>query len=70
MFDNHDKVIVTLATANTHITAMKAIAGAISSPARPQLIVIANDDSGGTDYLENSGISACGGITVQAAYGN
>ena len=69
-FDNHDAVILNLTTANTHLTAIKAITTAISSSARPQLLVVANDDSGGTEYLSSSGIASCGTITVQAAYAN
>jgi len=76
-FDNHDAVILNLTTANTHLTAMKAITHAIttgrafnSGTVLPALIIIANDDSGGTEYLANSGIASCGTITVQAAYAN
>jgi hypothetical protein len=67
-FDNHDKVSVTI-PANTHLVAMKAIAHAAVSNPRA-LVVVANDDSGGTEYLANSGITACGGISVNAAYAN
>ena len=70
MFDNNDRVLLTLTTANTHLTAIKAITNAISSSARSQLIVVANDDSGGTEYLSGSGISACSVITVNVAYAN
>jgi len=77
MFDNHDRVLLTLTTANTHLTAMKAITHAIttgrafnSGTVLPALIVVANDDSGGTEYLANSGISACSVITVNVAYAN
>ena len=76
-FDNHDAVILNLTTANTHLTAMQAIIhvlntgrGFKTNSRYPALIVIANDDSGGTEYLENSGITSCGTITVQAAYAN
>ena len=76
-FDNHDAVILNLTTANTHLTAMKAITHAIttgrafnSGIVLPALIIIANDDSGGTEYLANSGIASCGTITVQVAYAN
>ena len=76
-FDNHDAVILNLTTANTHLTAMKAITHAIttgrafnSGTVLPALIIIANDDSGGTEYLANSGISACSVITVNVAYAN
>ena len=68
--DNNDSVIVTI-PANTHLIAMKAITAAINNgPHIHSLIVVANDDSGGTEYLEDSGITACGTITVQAAYTN
>ena len=67
--DNHDSVVLTI-SANTHITAMKTIANAIKNPNLPSFIVIANDDSGGTEYLSGSGITACGAITVAAAYAN
>ena len=65
---NNDSVIVTLATANTHIQAMSAIIEAINNPNLPSVIVVANDDSGGTEYLHKSNITACGTITVAAAY--
>ena len=68
-FDNHDSVIVTI-SANTHLTAMQAIITAIASPASGPVIIVANDDSGGTEYLSGSGISACGAISVAAAYAN
>ena len=67
-FDNHDKVSVTI-PANTHLTAITAIVQAINDY-RNDIIVVANDDSGGTEYLANSGITACGGISVNAAYAN
>ena len=74
--DNNDSVIVTI-PANTHLTAMKAITTAIATGRSftnsnffSPLIIVANDDSGGTEYLEGSGITACGTITVQAAYTN
>jgi len=74
--DNNDSVTVTI-PANTHLVAMKAIAKAIftgksftNNNFLPSLIIVANDDSGGTEYLEGSGITACGTITVQAAYTN
>ena len=74
--DNNDSVAVTI-PANTHLVAMKAIAKAIftgksftNNNFLPSLIIVANDDSGGTEYLEGSGITACGTITVQAAYTN
>jgi len=55
-------VVLNLTTANTHAVAMQAITSAISSSYSPSMIVVANDDSGGTQYLENSGISSCGTI--------
>ena len=67
--DNNDSVILTV-SANTHLVAMQAIADAIVGPNSPSLIVVANDDSGGTEYLAGSGISACGTITVAAVYAN
>ena len=65
---NNDSVIVTLAPANTHIQAMSAIIEAINNPNLPSVIIVANDDSGGTEYLDKSNINACGTITVAAAY--
>ena len=67
---NHDSVILNLTTANTHLVAMQKIIQAINGPSATGLIIIANDDSGGTNYLKNSGITSCGTITVQAAYTN
>tara|TARA_R100001594_G_scaffold6444_1_gene18279 strand:+ start:433 stop:837 length:405 start_codon:yes stop_codon:yes gene_type:complete len=67
--DNNDSVVLTI-SANTHLVAMQAIAEAIVGPNSPSLIVVANDDSGGTEYLAGSGISGCGTITVAAAYAN
>jgi len=66
--DNNDSVTVTI-SANTHLAAMTAIINAIDSSASC-LIVVANDDSGGTEYLAGSGISACGTISVAVAYAN
>jgi hypothetical protein len=66
--DNNDSVTVTI-SANTHLVAMRAIANAINNSAS-SLIVVANDDSGGTEYLTGSGISACGTISVAVAYAN
>ena len=66
--DNNDSVIVTI-SANTHLTAMQAIIDAIDNSAS-SLIIVANDDSGGTQYLTGSGISACGTISVAVAYAN
>jgi hypothetical protein len=65
--DNNDSVIVTI-PANTHLIAMTAIVKAINTGA--SLIVVANDDSGGTEYLSESGITACGTISVAAIYAN
>jgi len=67
--DNNDSVILTV-SANTHVVAMKAIVDAINNDNFPGFLVIANDDSGGTEYLAGSGISACGTISVAAAYTN
>tara|TARA_R110002020_G_scaffold5451_1_gene22724 strand:+ start:159 stop:578 length:420 start_codon:yes stop_codon:yes gene_type:complete len=76
-FDNHDTVILNLTTANTHLTAMKTIVHAIntgrvlgSNTVLPQMVIVANDDSGGTEYLSGSGITSCGVISVSAAYAN
>tara|TARA_R100001594_G_scaffold148606_1_gene204193 strand:- start:757 stop:1182 length:426 start_codon:yes stop_codon:yes gene_type:complete len=67
--DNNDSVTVTI-SANTHLAAMRAIVDAINNPNLPSVIIVANDDSGGTEYLAGSGISACGTISVAAAYAN
>ena len=67
--DNNDSVIVTI-SANTHLAAIRAIVDAINNQSLPNVLVIANDDSGGTEYLAGSGISACGTISVAAAYAN
>ena len=48
--DNNDSVILTV-SANTHLTAIRAIGEAINNPNLPNVIVVANDDSGGTEYL-------------------
>ena len=63
-------VALNLTTANTHLTAMQAITYSITSGRSftnknylPTLIIVANDDSGGTEYLEGSGIANCGTIT-------
>jgi len=68
-FDNNDTVEVRL-TANTHLTAISAITTAIIGKNFPPLIIVANDDSGGTEYLAGSGINACMGISVSGAYAN
>ena len=67
--DNNDSVILTV-SANTHLVAMTAIIQAIKNPGSADVIVGANDDSGGTEYLAGSGVSACGTISVAAAYAN
>ena len=67
--DNNDSVTLTI-SANTHLVAMTAIIQAINNPGSADVIVVANDDSGGTEYLAGSGISACGTISVAAAYAN
>ena len=67
--DNNDSVILTI-SANTHLVAMKAIIEAINNDNFPAVIVVANDDSGGTEYLAGSGVSACGTISVAVAYAN
>ena len=71
--DNQDSVVLTLTTAGTHLNAFKSICQSIQYDKR-QLIVIANDDSGGTEYLigddELALFSGCGAITVQPAYTN
>ena len=75
-FNNYDKVSLTI-PANTHLTAMKAITKAIvtgksftNNNFLPALIIVANNDSGGTEYLEGSGITSCAAIVIQAAYDN
>ena len=65
--DNHDSVGLTVGE-NRHIEAMEAIVNAITSNG-PSFIVVANNDSGGTEYISSS-ISACGTISVAAAYAN
>ena len=67
--DNHDSVVVTI-PANTHIIAMRAISEIINKTESSAFVVIANDDSRGTEYLSGSGITACDTITVAAAYTN
>jgi len=76
-FDNNDSVVLNLTTANTHLTAMKTIVHAVnagrvlgSNTVLPQMIIVANDDSGGTEYLSGSGITSCGTISVSSAYAN
>ena len=67
--DNNDSVILTV-SANTHLVAMTAIIKAINNPSSAEVIIVANDDSGGTEYLSGSGVSACGTISVAVAYAN
>ena len=67
--DNNDSVILTI-SANTHLVAMNAIIKAINNENFPALLIIANDDSGGTEYLAGSGVTACGTISVAVAYAN
>ena len=67
--DNHDSVVVTI-PANTHIIAMRAISEIINKTESSAFVVIANNDSGGTEYLSGSGITACDTIIVAAAYAN
>ena len=66
--DNNDSVTVTI-PANTHLIAMTALIEAINSFSL-DVIIVANDDSGGTEYLNGSGITACGAISVAVAYAN
>tara|TARA_R110000803_G_scaffold203281_1_gene268758 strand:+ start:1031 stop:1453 length:423 start_codon:yes stop_codon:yes gene_type:complete len=66
--DNNDSVTVTI-PANTHLIAMTALIEAINSFSL-DVIIVANDDSGGTEYLNGSGITACGTISVAVAYAN
>ena len=67
-FDNHDKISLTIPN-NTHLTAMTAIVQAINDY-RNTIIVVANNDSGGTEYLANSGITSCASIVINPAYTN
>ena len=67
--DNYDSVILNLTTANTHLAAMRAITSQINR-SLSSIIIVANDDSGGTEYLNNSGIASSGTISVNAAYTN
>ena len=57
-------ILLNLTTANTHAVAMQAITSAISSSYSPSMIVVANNATGRTQYLENSGISSCGRINT------
>ena len=65
--DNHDSVGLTIGE-NRHFEVMEDIINAITNNG-PSIIVVANDDSGGTEYV-SSIISACGTISVAAAYAN
>lgn len=67
--DNYDAVILNVTT-ETQATTMKTIINAIAGKNFPSFLVIANDDSGGTEYLTGSTITSCGTITVAAAYAN
>ena len=66
--DNNDSVILTI-PANTHLIAMTALIEAINGLSL-DVIIVANDDSGGTEYLSGSGVTACGAISVAVAYAN
>jgi hypothetical protein len=55
-------VVLNLTTANTHLVAMAVIMNNINLDAGNSIIIVANDDSGGTSYLANSGIASCGTI--------
>jgi hypothetical protein len=68
--DNNDTVLLNLTTANTHLACMTAIVRHVNTRSDLSLLVIANDDSGGTEYLASSGIASCGAINVAAAYAN
>jgi hypothetical protein len=61
---DHDLITLNLTTNNTHLTAMTAIVQAINDY-RNTIIVVANDDSGGTEYLANSGIASVDTIVVR-----
>ena len=61
---DHDLITLNLTTNNTHLKAMKAIAEA-STKSHSSLVVVANDDSGGTEYLSESGIASVGTIVVR-----
>jgi hypothetical protein len=61
-FNSKAVIKLNLTTANTHLTAIQTIVKAISRGV--SFIVVANDDSGGTEYLADSGIASCGTITL------
>ena len=65
--DNHDTIGLTI-DANTHLNVMRDIVDAITSNGS-SLIVVANDDSGGTEYISTS-ITGCGTISVKDIYAN
>ena len=66
--ENYDYVQLVV-PANTHMVAMKAIAKAIAGGSRSEpFIVIANNDSDGTEYLAGSGITSCFRIVQEAAF--
>ena len=67
-FDNNDLVVLTIPD-NTHLKAMTAIVQAINDY-RNNIIVVANNDSDGTEYLANSGITSCALISINATYDN
>ena len=68
-FENYDTVVLDVTTETQHTT-IKAIAEAIGGPNFPPFIVVANNDSGGTEYLAGSTITSCGAITVAEVYAN
>ena len=68
-FDNHDIILLDLTTNNTHLKAMKAIAEA-ATKSHSSLVVVANDDSGGTEYLPESGIKSVNTMDVKSSYDN
>ena len=57
-------VILNLTTANTHSADMQAISNVIVNRGAFGMITIANDKTGATKYLANSGIASCGTITA------
>tara|TARA_R100001510_G_scaffold705_1_gene528 strand:+ start:180 stop:548 length:369 start_codon:yes stop_codon:yes gene_type:complete len=61
---DHDLITLNLTTNNTHLTAMTAIVRAINNNTST-IIVVANDDSDGTEYLANSGIASIDTIVVR-----
>jgi len=67
--DNNDSVILNVGT-EKQIEAIRAIIEAISNVNSPAMIVVANNDSGGTEYLTGSTITSCGSINITTAYTN